>query len=393
MVRPVTKSTIPHHQDAAGVHFRIASEMLSLDDPDGSVGFLVDLLDGRRDTDQVFRELHARFPAISRAEFDTALADLDASGLVQDADAPTEGLTAEHQDRWSRNLGFFEAHASLTRSRFDFQRRIRETKVAMLGLGGVGSHVLMDMVAIGYTDIRVVDFDTVELSNLNRQVLYGQDVIGQAKTELARNWVKRFNPEVTVDAVTLKMMSTDDVRNVVADRDIVIAAVDRPKTRIVSWLNEACVSTGAAFVTGGVDHQRAFHYTVVPGLTGCVQCWRTQVEGRDPVSADIFARERAHEDAGQRFFEDLSAFDGLVVLQTAYLIGELVRLSTAVTPPLSLGRMLQASFRLPVLTEGSSWVRDPDCAICGAVKPRANWAWLREVGSPTLEPVGFWPDV
>jgi molybdopterin/thiamine biosynthesis adenylyltransferase len=393
MVRPVMKSTIPWHRDEDGVHFRIASEMLSLDDVDGSIGFLIDLLDGSRDVDQLYHDLVARFPSISRAEFDTALAELDASKLLQDAAAPTEGLTEEHRERWSRNLGFFEAHASLTRSRFDFQRRIRDTKVAMLGLGGVGSHVLMDMVALGFTNIRVVDYDTVELSNLNRQVLYGQDVMGQAKTELTREWTKRFNPEVTIDAVSLKIASADDVRSVVHDRDLVIAALDRPKTHIVSWLNEGCVSTGTPFMAGGVDHQRVFHYTVVPGLTGCIQCWRTQVEAADPTSKEIFRRQREHDDAGNRFLEDMAAFNGLVVLHVAFLIGELVRLSARVARPLSIGRMLEATFQRPVLAEGGRWVRDPECDVCGNTTPRPEWEWLRDVGSPPLEPQEFWHDV
>jgi molybdopterin/thiamine biosynthesis adenylyltransferase len=392
MVKPALKPTIPYFRDGDQVHFRMAGELLSLDDRDGRVGKLLELLDGSRLADEVFAELQGDFPATSRIEFDDALADLDASRLVQDAAAPLEGLTPEEQERWSRNLGFFETYASLSMSKYFYQRRLMDTKVAMLGVGGVGSHVLMDMVAMGFTDIRVVDFDTVELSNLNRQVMYGNHCLGQPKVELAREWVMRFRPDVRVDIAQRKLMSADDVYDVVHDRDIVIAAVDRPKTRVLPWLNEGCVRAGAVLLTGGVDTQRAMHYTVVPGISGCLECWRSSVERGDELSQRMFTLLREREDAGLRFGEDMAAFNGLVVLQTAFLVGELTRLSTEIDPPLSVGRLLQVTFPCPVLTERESWTRDPQCPVCADAKPPTRFEWIANVVSspPALESTEVW---
>lgn len=394
MPKPSLKSTIPFSRDETGIHFRMAGEILTLEDPDGAVADLVALLDGSRETEAVHTALTERHPALSRADLDQALADLDDARLLHDADASREGLTDQDCERWSRNLGFFETYATMDHSKYAYQRAIRDTRVAMLGVGGVGSHVLMDVVATGFRDIRIVDFDTVELSNLNRQVLYSEQDIGQSKTELAAAWVKRYDSDVTLDVVTRKLMSADDVYDVVHDRDIVIAAIDRPKTRALTWLNEGCLRAGAALVTGGVDTQRAVHFTVLPGVSGCVECWKTAAHVSDPTAHAIHLEQRAQEDAGQRFGEDMAAFDGLVALQTAFLVGELVRLATGVTTPLSVGRLLQVTFQAPILAERESWLRDPSCSACGHVVPAARFAALADTlnPAPPLVPAGAWPN-
>jgi molybdopterin/thiamine biosynthesis adenylyltransferase len=392
MVKPTIKSTIPHHRNNSGVHFRMAGEILTLDDHDGSVGLLVELLDGTRTADEAYGDLSAARPHVTRAEFDAALVDLDDSRLLHDGDAFREGLTDEMCERWSRNLGFFETYASMAQSKYSFQRRIRDTKVALLGVGGVGSHVLMDLVAIGFTDIRIVDFDTVDLSNLNRQVLYGDKYLGQVKVDLAKQWVERFNGEVELDTINKKLMSADDVYAAVHDRDIVVAAVDRPKTRALPWLNEGCVRAGAALITGGVDTQRALHHTVVPGVSGCLECFQSAVHATDEIAREMYRMLREQEDAGLKFGEDTAAFNGLVALQTAFIIGEVSRLATGITPPLSVGRLMQVTFQTPTLTEMQSWERDPDCPVCRDAVPSVRLAWVADATNPppSLVPAGVW---
>lgn len=390
MSRLSLKSTIPYFSNDGAVHFRMAGEFLSLEDVDGRIEQLMKLLDGSRDADEIFASLVGQFPDLDRAEFDLAIAELDASGLLQDAAADRAGFTDEQCERWSRNLGFFETYATLATSKYDFQQRIRDTKVAMLGLGGVGSHVLMDMLAIGFTDVRIVDFDLVELSNLNRQVLYGEHALGRSKIKMAEQWARRFHAEAKVEATEIRLGSADDVYDVVADRDIVVAAIDQPKTHALFWLNEGCVRAGAALLTGGVDTQRAMHFTIVPGLSGCVECWRAEAM-RDAGSRELFARLGRQDDAGVRFGEDVAAFDGLVAMHSAFLVGEAVRLATAVSPPLSVGRMLQVLFHCPVLAERESWDRRPDCPVCAGVRTPARFDWLTALPRPSLRPQGIWP--
>lgn len=390
MPRPSLKSTVPYYRGADELVFRRAGELIVLEDPDGQIARLAELLDGTRDEGEIFSELTTAYPDVTREELRCALADLDDCRLIQDADATRDGLSDEHCERWSRNLGFFETYASMAVSKYDFQNRIGATKVAMLGVGGVGTHALMDMVAIGFSDIRVVDYDVVELSNLNRQVLYGDRVLGQRKVRVAEEWVRGYNGDVRLEVVERRLGSADDVYELVADRDIVIAAIDRPKTKALRWLNEGCVRAGAVLVTGGIDTQRAMHFTVVPGISGCVECWRSSVERDDADSRELFDRLDEQDDAGVRFGEDMAAFNGLVGLHTAFQVGDLVRLATAVCPPLSVGRLLQVLFHNPVLAERESWTRRPDCPVCAGARAPERFQWLENASAldAPLQPAG-----
>lgn len=377
-MRPATKATVPYFTGDGGVHFRRGGELTTLRDADGRVRRLVELLDGTRTVPEITADLQSAYPDATGADVDGAVAALDGLTLLQDADAPTLGLSATQLERWDRNLGFFETYASLDTSKYELQRRLMDAKVAMLGVGGVGSHVLIDLVAMGVGDIRIVDFDTVQLSNLNRQILYGEQYLGQSKIDVARERTLAFNSELRLDTVQTQLGSADDVFKVVHDRDVVVAAVDRPKTTILGWLNEGCVRAGAPLLTGGVDTQRALHYTVVPGLSGCVECWQSGAEAEEATSRRVFDAVRAQAAEGRYFGEDRAAFNGLVTLQTAFLVGEVVRLATRVARPLSVGRALQVFFHDPQLQEAEGWTRRPDCPVCGSAPLRPELEWLAE---------------
>jgi molybdopterin/thiamine biosynthesis adenylyltransferase len=376
MTHPVLKTSIPYFIADGSVHFRLCGELTSLEDADGRVSRLLSLLDGTRTPEEVHRDLHAVHPDVTADDVLQAIDELDGLRLIQSADDAGEDFDRLARERWSNNLGFFETYASLNASKYDFQRRIRDARVAVLGVGGIGSHALIDLVAIGFEDIRIVDFDRIELSNFNRQILYGEPYVGRVKVEVAAERARALNSAVRIDPVQRKLMSGDDVYEVVRDRDIVIAVVDRPKVHIAHWLNEGCVRAGTALIMGGVDTQRALHYTIVPGVSGCIECWYDQVRGNDPTSLAVMNVLDDIDREGGTFGEDTAAFNGLVLFGAGFLVAEMVRIASRVCPPLSVGRMLEMTFHDPRLREAETWKRDPRCAVCGDARPKPSLEWL-----------------
>ena len=376
MAHPALKTSIPSFRADGSVHFRLGGELTSLEDADGRISRLLELLDGTRTVDEVFDALHRDHSDVSAADVREAVADLDEMRLIQDADDRGEDFDEQARTRWSNNFGFFETYASMDVSRYEFQRRIRDARVAVLGVGGIGSHVLIDLVAIGFTDIRIVDFDRIELSNFNRQILYGEPHVGRIKVEVAAERSRALNGGVRIDPVQRKLTSADDVYDVVHDRDVVIAVVDRPKMHVAHWLNEGCVRAGTALITGGVDTQRALHYTMVPGVTGCVECWYRQVRATDPTSRMVMDELDEVDRQGATFGEDTAAFNGLVLFDAGFMVAEMVRLTSRVSPPLSVGRMLEMTFHDPRLHEVETWERDPGCGTCRDAEPKPGLRWL-----------------
>jgi len=365
------KAIFPRFLVDGTIHVLVCGSTLDIPAADGPVAGLFDLLDGTQTVDQIHRELAARHPDLTRAELDTAIAQLDAEMLVEDAGKDV-ALDDYSRERWHRDRGFFETYATLEVSKYELQERVQGCAVALLGLGGVGSHILLDLLGLGVRDIRVVDFDKLELSNLNRQVLYRYADIGRRKVEAATEHARAYQPRVRLDPVELRMASPEDVASVVADRDVVIAAVDQPKMHIANWVNAGCVRAGATLLTGGVDLQRSFHYTVIPGRTGCVACWLAQAEEKDPADAALnteLRRIQASLAPSERFGQDYAAFGPLVAAQAACLITEFVRIASGIAPPVAAGRMMELRIADFQLREAERWERLPDCDVCRTAAP------------------------
>ncbi|WP_020667396.1 HesA/MoeB/ThiF family protein [Amycolatopsis nigrescens] len=336
-------------------------QVSEIPDEDGAIRRLFELLDGTRTVGQVHRELAADFPKVTEAEVVAAIEQFDEAGFLLDEGASAEGLLDDYElARWARNINFFGSYSRLSDNKYRYQRRLLDARVTLLGLGGLGCHLLLDLAAMGVGHVRVVEFDKVELSNLNRQILYRDADVGQPKIDLAVRRVKAFNPRIDIETIPRKLNSTQDVLEAVADADVVISVADRPKMEINHWVNEACVSAGVPLVTGGLDTQRLVYFTMIPGQTGCIECWRLGVFRTDQVSATLLSEKRERQIGG-----DNAAFVPLVTMTTGLLLGETVRLLTGVAPPIAGGRLMQVRFDDYQSTEHERWERLPDCPVCG----------------------------
>lgn len=386
MVLPVTKDNVPWFVRDGAVHFRLSGELTSFEDPDGRVAALLRLLDGTRTVEEVGRTLAGQYPDLTPGEVEEALAELDSERLIQDATDTGAGFTARELERWDRNFGFLETYATLGCSKFEFQRRIRGTRLALLGVGGIGSHALLDAVAIGFTDIRIVDFDTIELSNLNRQTIYDETVIGQGKVDVAARRATALNSDARIDPVATRISSPDVVHDLVHDRDVVLVAVDRPRMQVLHWVNEGCLRAGASFLVGGVDGDRTFQYTVVPGVSGCLECWYSTVRETDPTSAMVLDHLEGMAAEGHTFSEDRSAFNGSILPVLSIMIGDLVRMATGIAAPYGLGRLIQTSFHDPQPRIRETWQRRPDCLHCGQSTSRLPVRWRTDQSEVAAQP-------
>jgi molybdopterin/thiamine biosynthesis adenylyltransferase len=363
--RPRLKPTMPVFYLAGAIHIRDCGALLEIEDPQGELRALFEMLDGSLDVDEIERRYRSLAPGAA-LDPRTAIGQLDEAGVLMNA-ADTTTLDEYELERYSRNIGFFETYSRLDYGKHAMQERLRDCRVALLGVGGVGSHLAPDLLGLGVQDLRIVDFDTLQLSNFNRQVLYAEADIGRNKVDRALERLRAYSSRARVAAVTRRLGSPDDVYEVVHDRDIVFACVDGPR-QIVEWFNAGCVRAGVPFISGGVETQRALLYTVVPGVSGCVECWKRGA-GRDEVSRTIMERMiQMHEDdptSGQY----AAAFGPLVTVDTGLMVTELVRLVTGIAPPLSVGRLIEARFDDLVPREAEVWERQPDCPVCAGVTP------------------------
>lgn len=365
--RPSLKETSPVYRVGDLILIQECGGMLEIEDADGSLSHLLALIDGSRTIDEIEREFHAAAPS-SGLDVTEAIKDLDEAGVLIDAAEPVR-LDEYSRERFRRNLGFFETYARMSLSKYTMQEKIRDCRVTLLGLGGIGSHISLDLLGLGVQDLRVVDFDTVELSNLNRQILYTEADIGQPKVELAVRRLSAYYPAANIEGIQRRLNSADDVYAVVAERDFTICVVDKPRLRMQGWANEAHVRAGIPYAVGGVETQRGLMFMVNPGMTGCAECWRLAAADDERTHA-LRAQMEPPGDVSTGI--DLAAFGPLVTTVTAMLVTEFVRYVTGIAPPISAGRLMEIRFGDFMLHEAEQWSRLSHCPVCKDVSATAT---------------------
>jgi molybdopterin/thiamine biosynthesis adenylyltransferase/rhodanese-related sulfurtransferase len=155
---------------------------------------------------------------------------------------PAESLTIDEVRRYSR-------HLIIPDVAMDGQKRLKNAKVLCIGAGGLGSPALMYLAAAGVGTLGIVEFDVVDESNLQRQIIHGQSDIGRSKAESARDSVHEINPLIQVNVHELRLDSSN-VMELFAQYDLIVDGTDNFATRYL--VNDACVLLGKPYVWGSI---------------------------------------------------------------------------------------------------------------------------------------------
>lgn len=129
------------------------------------------------------------------------------------------------------------------------QEKIKRAKVLVVGAGGLGSPVLLYLAAAGIGTLGIIDDDVVSESNLQRQILYDSECIGELKVEVARRKLQKLNPDCHIVALSQRL-TEENSKEIIKDFDIVVDATDNLLSRYI--IDDACVAYGKPFVYGSI---------------------------------------------------------------------------------------------------------------------------------------------
>ena len=143
----------------------------------------------------------------------------------------------------------YSRHLILPEVSIEGQQRLKKSKVLIIGTGGLGSPVALYLAAAGVGTIGLVDFDVVDDSNLQRQIIHATRDIGRPKVASATDKIKSINPKVKVVALNIRLTS-ENAKEIIEDYDIVVDGADNFQTRYL--VNDTCVFLGKPYVYGSV---------------------------------------------------------------------------------------------------------------------------------------------
>jgi molybdopterin/thiamine biosynthesis adenylyltransferase len=149
------------------------------------------------------------------------------------------------------------------------QRKLKNASVTIAGAGGLGSASAAYLTVAGVGRIQVVDNDTVELSNLNRQIIHWDEDIRRSKAESFEEKLSQMNPEIEVVAIS-KKIKENNVADVLHNSDVIVDALDNFQTRYI--LNRAALQKQVPLIHGGVYGFEGQVTTIIPGKTACLRC-------------------------------------------------------------------------------------------------------------------------
>ena len=155
---------------------------------------------------------------------------------------PADSLTVEEVRRYSRHLIIPDVAMA-------GQKRLKNARVLAIGAGGLGSPVLMYLAAAGVGTLGIIEFDTVDESNLQRQIIHGQSDIGRSKAQSARDSIREINPLVKV-VLHEERLENDNVFEIFSQYDLIVDGTDNFATRYL--VNDACVLLGKPYVWGSI---------------------------------------------------------------------------------------------------------------------------------------------
>jgi len=174
----------------------------------------------------------------------------------------SEGLTPRELERFSRQVMLEEIG-------YNGQLKLRQAKICIVGSGGLGNPIATRLAAMGVGALRIIDRDTIELTNLHRQTLFDEDDVGQVKVEVAARKLHKLAPHCKIEPVPMSVGAAN-AADAVAGCDVVVDALDSVDARYA--LNAACVRLGIPFVTGAAVGVSGQAFTVMPGSSACYHC-------------------------------------------------------------------------------------------------------------------------
>ena len=193
---------------------------------------------------------------------DTTLNDGDEVYILPAVAGGSDELSSKELDRFSRQVMLEEIG-------YGGQLKLKNAKICVVGVGGLGNPITTRLVAMGIGHLRIIDRDVIELSNLHRQTMYDESDVGQIKVEVAAKKLQKLNPDCKIESLAISV-NQYNANEIIDGCDVVIDALDSVNARYA--LNKACVEKNIPFVTGAAVGVSGQAFTILPKQSACYYC-------------------------------------------------------------------------------------------------------------------------
>ena len=255
------------------------------------------------------------------------------------------------------------------------QELIRNSTVLVVGIGALGSVIALDLALMGIGKLTLIDNDTVELSNLNRQILFREEDIGKPKVEAAKEFLKELNPEVKIDTYMKDMRSLD--KEIYQNSTVIVEGLDTFEAR--RWLNSMCVHLNKPLVHGGLFGWWGNVQVIIPHETPCLECQPLIPKERLQKACTLPGEARKKEEEEKEIFPMISTTTTVVGgIQAQETLKLILKRKGLLDNYLFYDGLSQSFTKIKL-------VRNPSCVVCSPKYRTVGVKYVVNLDEPVQE--------
>lgn len=329
----------------------------AFDDPLGEIFYIFQEIKTGINRDNLFTKYNNKFPDHDKkfiSKFIKILKKIDV--LENEKKTDKTNLFSEYLIGLDRQIEFFR-EIFPTKNPWLVQKKIKDTNVAILGLGTIAQHIIPSLIASGIGNYTCVDFDLVERRNLGRQFLFRRRDIGKLKTNVISSYIKEAKSGIKVKTVNEELKNEKQIKRIIKNCDLVIHCCDTPRFIIHQMITNACASLKKPNL---VATPGKLGPLVIPKVTACYGCLEKHMEKKFPGYNQI--KEFIKQDKDIRFPGLAIVVSITGVLAAKEILSYILKLQ-----PETINGMLRISpqdlkiQRIPI-------PKQIDCPLCGKNK-------------------------
>ncbi|TDC01152.1 ThiF family adenylyltransferase [Nonomuraea longispora] len=331
---------------------------------------VVELLGTPRTVTQILDDVGGAHEGFGPELLQEILAALEADDAL-DFIAP--GEQDGETELYRKQISFFRDSAGSHTEALAMQRQVRESRVAVVGAGGLGSWVAQTLAMTGIGHIVIMDPDVVTPGNLPRQAMYYAEDAGLVKAEVLKARIERATDGRSQVTTHARSLTEDFDGDAFATCDLVVNCADEPSVQVTTeWISAACMPYGTPHIVGGgyTGHAGFIGTTIIPGVTGCLTCYRTVHPLDEKYQLEPLAGDR----------RDSGAFAPMAAVIANLQVWDAIRVLTGIGPPLLADRVGEIDART-LSIDWRAFTRHPACDLCAryTTKGKEEAAWSQTV--------------
>lgn len=335
-------------------------KMIELEDESGSVYQLIQLMDGTRDLSVITELIKEKYHEITYEEINAAIVELENLGFLINVEKSDHELKDYQLERFKGNINYLSHHTSPRQNPAVYQEKLTNSRITIIGMGAFGCSILFNAAGLGIKHARIIDFDTVSLSNLNRQMLFKESDVGRLKVEAAKDFMHSYYSDMVIETIVAEITQDTSIEQMIEGSEIVVLAADQPFLLLPRWINDACVKKGIPFIGGGINLTTSLVYTILPGVTGCLDC----------SYLDNYKSYPDYYKTVKKWLElnfippNMTTAPNLMML-TGLISSEMFKYLTGLGEMVTAGRRISFDFSTYEVSELSRWDMQENCPTCG----------------------------